>query len=399
MVENIPLKQLRENTYNPRKHFDDARMKELEKSIKSQGVIQAITCRPLEELNEKEEEIYEVVAGTRRFKVCKNLGLKSIPAMILPLTDEEAKLLSITENLERADLTPMEEARSFADYLQWDEQDHFEGKRPRQAISAELQILADKLPMSMRTISNRLNLLHLPETIQISIDQKTLPITIGEVLTRLRELWKVYNDSGVPEAEIKAKIHEDMEYIAGQVESEDVARDRVNEYILKAKESQSRKESRLSSVQNKFNKIKEKLTAHVHSQELTEEIATDTLEKKYEWLKSKIDDKIKALSDETLKRISNLRANATAQSDRYLMNVNYVKELKLDSCPHCGAGVNLQHLQKRINELDEEIKGLNEEEKDTGSELKIHRASKKKLNALVREYVSQKHVLKEAKGI
>ncbi len=81
------------------------------------------------------------------------------------------------------------------------------------------------------------------------------------------------------------------------------------------------------------------------------------------------------------------------------MNVNYVEELKLDACPHCGAGVNLQNLQKRINELDEEITGLNEEEKETGSELKIHRASKKKLNTLVREYVSQERVLKEAKGI
>ncbi len=227
MVENIPLKQLRENTYNPRKHFDDARMKELEKSIKSQGVIQAVTVRPLEELNEKEEEIYEVVAGTRRFKVCKKLGLKSIPAMILPLTDEEAKLLSITENLERANLTPMEEARAFADYLHWDEQAHFEGSRKPEGLSI-LKYLAESIPVSIDNIRNRLRFLHLPKSLQTSIDNGTLKIKVGEILSRLRQLWTVYEDSGVAEAELKPKINEIMQYQARQIEDEDSAREKVN---------------------------------------------------------------------------------------------------------------------------------------------------------------------------
>jgi len=397
MVEDIPINQLRENSYNPRKHFDDARMKELENSIKHQGVIQAITVRPLEELNEKEEELYEVVAGIRRFKVCKNLDLKSIPALILPLTDEEAKLLSITENLERANLTPMEEARAYADYLNWDEQASFES-RPITGFRQLVDGFSQTLPISSFTIYNRLSLSHLPESLQTRVDQGKdgLKIKTAQVLTSLKSLWKIYKDSGVPEDKIKSKIHEDMIFISGQVKSEEDARDRVKKYIRTANENLIRTVAQVASVKKKFDKAEEKILKFVNSQELPEDIAKGTIKEKHEWLKASINDAIKALSNESLNRISALRANAAVQCDRYKLNLVFVKELVLEDCPYCGAGVSVQNLLKRIDELVIEIKKLNDEEGEVGKELTTLRASKKKLNALVREYNAQERVLTEA---
>jgi len=392
MIEEIPIEQLVPNTYNPRKHFDDARMKELEKSIKNQGIVTAITVRPL-------DGNYEVVAGMRRYIAAKKVGLKTMPSLIKTLTDEEAKLLSITENLERADLTPMEEAASYADYLGWDEQSHFEGKRPPQKTSAGLQMLASKLPISERTISNRLTLLHLPETLQTAIDQKAILMIVGEVLSRLRELWSVYKESGVPEDEIRPKIHRVMELISSQVNTEEQARDRVNARIRTEQENLTRRSSQVDSVQKKFDQAEQALLAYIHSHDLPENVAVGSLQEKSNWLQLHVDSNIKQLSDENLQRISNDRANATAQHDRYSMNLEYVKQIVLDTCPHCGAGVNIQNLQKRIDELVGEIKALNEEEGETGAELKTWRDAKKKLEDLLREYRSQERTLEAAKRV
>jgi len=392
MNDEIQITKLVANNYNPRKHFDDARMKELEKSIKNQGIVTAITVRPV-------GDKFEVVAGMRRFTAAKAVGLKSIPALIKELSDDEAKLVSLTENLERADLTPMEEARSFADYLKWDEQAHFEGRRPPQDTSAKLQMLAGKLPISERTITTRLNLLHLPETLQIALDQKVIFVTVGEVLSRLRELWSIYKESGIPEAEIKPLIHGVMEQIASQVTTEEQARDRVNSYIRNAKENVDRASSQVELVQKKFDEAEQALVAYLHSHDLPENIATEDAPEIASWLSQHIESNITNLSDENLKRISDRRASATAQWDRYNMNLEYVKKIVLDTCPHCGAGVNIQNLQKRIDELDGEIKALNEEEGETGSELTTWRAEKKKLEPLLREYTSQKRTLESSRGI
>jgi len=158
VIDEILISKLVPNTYNPRKHFDDAKMKELEGSIKGQGLVQAITVRPLEGGK------YEVVAGMRRYIASKSAGLKKIPALIRDLTDDEARLLSITENLERSDLTPIEEARAFQVYLGWNEQKSFEDGR-QEGLRTLVDELAGKLPIASNTIYNRLSLLHLPESL------------------------------------------------------------------------------------------------------------------------------------------------------------------------------------------------------------------------------------------
>ncbi|GAG99098.1 unnamed protein product, partial [marine sediment metagenome] len=258
MNDEIPIGKLLANNYNPRKRFDSAKMKELEGSIESQGIVQAITVRPLE--NGK----YEVVAGMRRFKAAKNVGLKKVPAMIRILDDEEARLLSITENLERADLTPIEEARSFADYLGWDEQHHFEDGQQK-GILALVQGLAASIPMSEKTIYNRLNLLHLPESLQVRVEQETLQVKVAQVISRLKGLWEI-RVKGLTNEEIdekrdniKNEIHELMLEISKTVKNEAETRKRVNDYIEAEQMNLEQREKLAGKLKEELDEAQNKL--------------------------------------------------------------------------------------------------------------------------------------------
>lgn len=389
MIEDIPISKLVPNTYNPRKHFDDAKMKELEGSIKGQGIVQAITVRPIDGGK------YEVVAGKRRYMASKSAGLKKIPALILDLTDDEARLLSITENLERSDLTPIEEARAFQIYLGWDEQNHFEdGQLP--GVTALVQSLASKLPISERTVFNRLSLLHLPESLQINVEQGTLKIKVAEVISRLKELWKIRtigmedDEINKKRNEIKASIQSVMEEVAKTVQDEGNARERVNKYIEAEQMNLEKRDALASKQKQAFEKAEKKLIEFFDFIEALPsnwtEMDTDA---KLEWVKPHIDSNIQQLSDEKLDEISITRESLSSQHDRYLINLTYVKELVLDICPHCGAGINISFLEQKIQEIQEELQVLSESESELGGELKEWRGRKKKIKKLGREYTTK----------
>jgi len=393
-TEEITLSQLVQNNYNPRKHFDDAQMKELEKSIRNQGIVQAITVRPLEGGK------YEVVAGTRRFIAAKNAGLKKIPAMVLELSDEQAILLSITENLERADLTPIEEARSFQVYLGWDEKHHFEDGQQK-GFRRLVDGLSAQLPMSSDTIYNRLSLLHLSESLQTKVEQETLGIKVANAISRLKGLWKI-KTAGMSEEEIdenrdpiKTEIHKVMEQM-DDANDEAEASQRVKDYLRTAKEIVDTKVDLASKNKDELEKAEEKLLAQLQPVSFPENIKEGTIEEQIDWYKLHIESNIKELSDERLQVISNKRANAAAQRDRYMMNQEYVKKLVLDTCPHCGAGINIPNIQKRVEELTDEIKALNEDEGETGEELKEWRDKKKAFNRIVRDYNSKLKVYQQS---
>lgn len=387
-TEEITLSQLVQNNYNPRKHFDDAQMKELEKSIRNQGIVQAITVRPLEGGK------YEVVAGTRRFIAAKNAGLKKIPAMVLELSDEQAILLSITENLERADLTPIEQARAFQAYLGWDEQKSFEGRNQREGFQDILVYFADQVGVSKDTVYHRLHFLHLPESLQTQVEQGTLKIKVAEAIARLKDLWKIKTASMSEEEiddnrdSIKTEIHKVMEQM-DDANDEAEASQRVKDYLRTAKEIVDTKVDLASKKKDELEKAEEKLLAQLQPVSFPENIKEGTIEEQIDWYKLHIESNINELSDERLQVISNKRANAAAQRDRYMMNQEYVKKLVLDTCPHCGAGINIPNLQKRVEELTDEIKALNEDEGETGEELKEWRSKKKAFNRIVRDYDSK----------
>lgn len=104
----VAISAIRPNSFNPRKHFDETSLNELADSIRQQGMLQPVTVRPAADGNG-----YELVFGERRYRAATIVGMQEIPAIISDLSDEEAEEIAITENLQRKDVTPMEEANAY----------------------------------------------------------------------------------------------------------------------------------------------------------------------------------------------------------------------------------------------------------------------------------------------
>lgn len=107
-ITMVALSDIQPSGYNPRKHFDETSLNELAESIRQQGVLQPITVRPLAGTDR-----YEIVFGERRYRASVIAQTGTIPAIISDLSDEEAEEMAITENLQRKDVTPIEEATAY----------------------------------------------------------------------------------------------------------------------------------------------------------------------------------------------------------------------------------------------------------------------------------------------
>ncbi len=147
-VLQIPIEDLIPNRFQPRLSFDDASLKELAASIKEHGIIQPLVIR---KINGK----YEIIAGERRYRAAKMVGLLSVPAIINELSDGQSAEVAIVENVQRKDLTAIEEARSYKALLD------------KGLMSQE--DLAKKMGLSQSSISNKLRLLSLSDIVQDAI--------------------------------------------------------------------------------------------------------------------------------------------------------------------------------------------------------------------------------------
>ena len=144
-VVQLYLDDIIPNRFQPREIFDDQALKELAVSIREHGVIQPILVR-------KFGEKYEIIAGERRYKASTMAGLTKIPAIIKNLDDKEASKVALIENLQRRDLTPVEEARTYQKILDLDEMTQ--------------EQLAKTMGKSQSAVSNKLRLLTLPDEVQ-----------------------------------------------------------------------------------------------------------------------------------------------------------------------------------------------------------------------------------------
>lgn len=109
--EQLPLTQIHPSKTNPRKYFDEVALSELAESIKTQGVAQPILVRPKK--GKRKVPVFEIIAGERRYRASKLAGMETIPALIRELTDQQALEIQVIENLQRADLHPIEEAEGY----------------------------------------------------------------------------------------------------------------------------------------------------------------------------------------------------------------------------------------------------------------------------------------------
>ncbi len=165
-VMQIPIEDIVPNRAQPRVVFDDDSLQELADSIKEHGIIQPLVLR-------RNDDKYEIVAGERRYRAAKKAGLTEVPAIITTMSDTEAAEAAIVENIQRKDLTAIEEARSYKAIL--DKGDLSQAD------------LAKKMGVSQSAISNKLRLLSLDEEVQ----QAVLESKISE--RHARSLLKVAN--------------------------------------------------------------------------------------------------------------------------------------------------------------------------------------------------------------
>ena len=103
---NIPIRFLTPGRYQPRRKLDPARIDELAKSIEQHGVMQPLVLRKID------EDLFEIVAGERRWRACQQIGLDKVPALLKDLTDEQTLAMSLIENIQREDLNVVEEGRA-----------------------------------------------------------------------------------------------------------------------------------------------------------------------------------------------------------------------------------------------------------------------------------------------
>jgi ParB family chromosome partitioning protein len=140
-----PIEKIRPNRYQPRKIFDHGQLDELIQSIKEKGVIQPLLVRS------DGGDGYELIAGERRWRAAQSANLREVPVIIREVSDEESLELAIIENIQRADLNPIEEAEGY--------------KRLIDEFSYTQEVLASKVGKDRATISNYLRILRLPEEV------------------------------------------------------------------------------------------------------------------------------------------------------------------------------------------------------------------------------------------
>lgn len=108
-LQNMPLTALVAGKYQPRKHMDEGALYELAESIKTQGVMQPLLVRPLEQ--PQGDATHEIIAGERRFRAARLAGLSDVPVIVKPVSDHAAAAMALIENMQREDLNPLEEAQ------------------------------------------------------------------------------------------------------------------------------------------------------------------------------------------------------------------------------------------------------------------------------------------------
>ncbi|WP_210619635.1 nucleoid occlusion protein [Mammaliicoccus lentus] len=150
-VAIISTEKIVPNRYQPRKVFDESKIKELAQSIKEHGLLQPIVVRPIE------EGMYEIIAGERRFRAIKHNDLPETEAIIKPLNDKETAAVALIENIQRENLSAIEEAEAYRKLLD------LEG--------ITQQDLAVSMGKSQSFIANKLRLLKLSEPIVISLQK------------------------------------------------------------------------------------------------------------------------------------------------------------------------------------------------------------------------------------
>lgn len=171
-VVEIPIKEIAPNRYQPRTIFSDEKIDELAQTIHTHGIIQPIVIRKLDDPDKK----YEIIAGERRWRAATSLNWETIPAIIREMNDTETASVALIENLQREELTVIEEAKAY--------------ERLLELHQLTQEALAQRLGKNQSTIANKMRLLKLPESVQAAILAKKITERHARALIILKDAEK-----------------------------------------------------------------------------------------------------------------------------------------------------------------------------------------------------------------
>jgi ParB family chromosome partitioning protein len=161
MQPEVPIDAIDQNPHQPRKVFDTDELASMAESIRANGILQPLVVRQL-------GERYQLVAGERRLRAAREVGLHSVPVRVVDFNDQQVMEASLIENIQRTDLNPIEKAQGFNDYLERFHMTHEE--------------LAKRLGMARVTITNLVGLLDLPAEIQDDVRRGQLTTGHAKIL-------------------------------------------------------------------------------------------------------------------------------------------------------------------------------------------------------------------------
>lgn len=192
-VVKLPIEKISANKFQPRTVFDQEKIEELAKTIHIHGVIQPIVVRTT-----GEDGQYEIIAGERRFRAMSSLGWEEVPAIVRDLSDKETASIALIENLQREELTAIEEANAYQNLL------------GIHGITQEA--LAQRLGKGQSTVANKLRLLKLPAEIQEALLNRLVTERHARALLKIKDpelQQKLFNETlelGLNVSQLEAKV-------------------------------------------------------------------------------------------------------------------------------------------------------------------------------------------------
>jgi ParB family chromosome partitioning protein len=166
-VQTVRITEIEQNRSQPRKRFDDEALTELAESIQAHGMLQPIVVRPIGERR------YQIVAGERRWRAAKRIGLSEVPVIIRELTDHQASQIALIENLQRENLNPIEEALGYQALMQ--------------QFGMTQEEVAKTVGRSRPSVANSLRLLNLPVLVQDYLEKGKISAGHAKALAGIKD--------------------------------------------------------------------------------------------------------------------------------------------------------------------------------------------------------------------
>jgi ParB family chromosome partitioning protein len=162
----LPIVQIEQNPHQPRRDFDKDELRALGESIRAHGILQPLVVRPI-------GNKFQLVAGERRLRAAQAAGMTEVPVRVVDFNDQQVLEAALVENIQRADLNPIEKAQGFSEYLQ--------------RFHMTQEQLAKRLGLDRTTISNLVNLLDLPPEVQEAVRLEQITLGHAKVLKGIND--------------------------------------------------------------------------------------------------------------------------------------------------------------------------------------------------------------------